>query len=342
MNLGMNIAIVCFTERGSGILRKLQSGMSELSYNVTADYPLKEPLRNWVSCHFKTGGGLIFVGAAGIAVRSVAPLLEGKDTDPAVVVVDEFGRFSISLLSGHLGGANDLARIAAGILGAVPVITTATDLNHSFAVDLFAQDNGLAIQDFTAAKEISAAVLRKEKIGFFSEFPVEGETPFELAVEEEREWTIYITVWEHDLIKRTGQKLLRLAAPAVVLGIGCRRGIPVEIIEAAVERVLKEYRINRAAVVRIASIDLKKSEQGLLQLAKRMKAEFVTYTAEELEQVNGTFTESEFVRQVTGVSNVCERAALCGCCGPGRLAVKKTAADGVTVAVAIRDMRVYF
>lgn len=338
----MNIAIVGFTIKGSEILRRLQSGLSSMGHEVEAVYPLDEPLSEWTRCHFKTGSGLIFVGAVGIAVRSVAPFLMGKDKDPAVVVVDEQGSYSISLLSGHLGGANDLAMAAANVLRAIPIITTATDLNHKFAVDLFAKKNRFAIMDFTVAKEISAAVLKNQPIGFFSDFPIEGELPRELVLEEEQKINISVTVKHDPLHQAKTARVLRLVPPAVVLGIGCRKGTSADYIEKLVSRVLKEKGIEPSSVGCIASIDLKQSEQGLMEAAGRYQAEFITFSAEELEAVEGSFTESEFVRQVTGVSNVCERACLCACGGFGHLIVEKTAEDGVTVAVALKDQRVHF
>ena len=125
----------------------------------------------WAGEQFRTGkDGVIFIGACGIAVRSIAPYIAGKKTDPAVLVIDECGQFVISLLSGHLGGANELAVRCAGYLHATPVVTTATDLHSRFAVDVFAKKNGCAIFHMKAAKEASAALLAGEKIGFYSEF----------------------------------------------------------------------------------------------------------------------------------------------------------------------------
>lgn len=113
---------------------------------------------------------MIFIGACGIAVRSIAPFVASKKTDPAVLVVDECSRFVISLLSGHLGGANELAGTAAKILDAMPVVTTATDLHQCFAVDVFAKKNDCGILNMKGAKEVSAALLAGEKAGFFSDF----------------------------------------------------------------------------------------------------------------------------------------------------------------------------
>lgn len=125
----------------------------------------------------KPADAIIFIGACGIAVRSIAPFIVSKKTDPAVLVVDEQGKFVISLLSGHLGGANELAQEAANLLGAIPVITTATDLNQRFAVDVFAKKNHCELRPMKAAKEVSAALLAGETVGFYSDYPWDGEVP---------------------------------------------------------------------------------------------------------------------------------------------------------------------
>ena len=124
----------------------------------------------WTNRQFGQADAIIFVCACGIAVRSIAPFVKSKKTDPAVLVVDECGKYVISLLSGHLGGANELAETVARLLGALPIITTATDLHHQFAVDVFAKKNGCAIASMKAAKEFSAAMLAGESVGFYSEY----------------------------------------------------------------------------------------------------------------------------------------------------------------------------
>ena len=138
---------------------------------------IQESVLKWTESRFSADDGILFVGACGIAVRSIAPYVASKKSDPAVLVIDECGKFVISLLSGHLGGANELALTASEILNAQAVVTTATDLHERFAVDIFAKKNGCDIMNMTAAKEVSAAVLAGEKVGFYSEFPWTGTLP---------------------------------------------------------------------------------------------------------------------------------------------------------------------
>ena len=156
--------------RAEGLL----TGGKESSADAAA---VRGGFREAVGKAFRESDALIFVGAAGIAVRGIAPYIMDKYTDPAVVSVDEFGRYAMPLLSGHVGGANRLAELTAEITGGIPVISTASDLNHVFAVDVWAEKHFLTITDRVLAKEVTAALLRGENVGFFSDVPVQGELP---------------------------------------------------------------------------------------------------------------------------------------------------------------------
>ncbi len=201
---------------------------------------------------------LLFVGACGIAVRSIAPHLSGKATDPAVVVVDDQGKFAVSLLSGHLGGANALAREVADLLDATPVITTATDGAGCCCVDLWAQQQGLAILGLPEAKAISAALLAGRPVGFRSAFPVEGDLPRGFVWAEGGETGVCVTTGREAPFDTT----LRLVPPVVSLGVGCRKGAPAPAIAAAVDRALKEYGVAPEAVVGVYSLDLNNTSRG--------------------------------------------------------------------------------
>lgn len=350
----MNLAAVSFTEHGSRLSAALSEllpgrGIAYTGYTMeryAGKYRLQElkiPLQEWTGRMFAEADALLFIGAAGIAVRSIAPFVQSKTRDPAVLVMDEKGVFVISLLSGHLGGANELAGILADITGAIPVITTATDVNGRFAVDLFAKRNGLVITDLTLAKEISADVLDEKPIGFYSDFPVIGAVPQELVPWREDavfEGTGGICV-SLDARRRPYKRTLTLLPRIVSVGVGCRRGTDAARIEEKVEQALAAHGILRESVERVASIDLKAEEAGIRTLADKYGVPFVTYSAQELKAARGTFSDSAFVESVTGVDNVCERSASLAA-GNGRLIQKKTAADGVTVALAVRDWSVDF
>ena len=343
---------------------------------------------------------IIFVGATGIAVRAIAPFITGKAVDPAVLVIDEAGRYVISLLSGHLGGANALARTAASLIEAEPVITTATDAENAFAVDTFAKENGFLLTDLRKAKEMSAKVLRGEKLRIYSDIPMErlvqrparheaelvpaqdidradivisyrthilklasepdadiSARPID-ASEPQHPETRTDAVQIHPMTdrdsessaassslgisKHTSEKAsqgigLRLIAKRVHVGLGARKGVTQAEVAAAVATCLEDAGIDPRAVVDLVSIDLKKQEAGILAYSYESGVPFVTFTAEELRSVEGAFAGSSFVQSVTGVANVCERAAAfaAGRSGHAEVLVHKTIHGNVTTAVAV-------
>ena len=284
---------------------------------------------------------IIFVGATGIAVRAIAPFIHGKAVDPAVLVIDEAGRYVISLLSGHLGGANALARTAASLIEAEPIITTATDAESAFAVDTFAKENGFLLTDLRKAKDVSAKVLRGEKLRIYSDIPMErlvhrpARHEAELVPAQDIDRADIVISYRTKLLNQaTG---LRLIAKRVHVGLGARKGVTQAEVAAAVATCLDDSGIDPRAVVALASIDLKKQEAGILAYSYESGVPFVTYTAEELRTVEGAFAGSSFVQSVTGVANVCERAAAyaAGRSGHAEVLVHKTIHGSVTTAVAV-------
>lgn len=290
---------------------------------------------------------IIFVGATGIAVRAIAPFICGKAVDPAVLVIDEAGRYVISLLSGHLGGANALARTAASLIEAEPIITTATDAESAFAVDTFAKENGFLLTDLRKAKEVSAKVLRGEKLRIYSDIPMErlvqrpARHEAELVPAQEIDRADIVISYRTHILKpaeKSSQAIgLRLIAKRVHVGLGARKGVTQAEVAVAVATCLEDAGIDPRAVVALASIDLKKQEAGILAYSYESGVPFVTYTAEELRTVEGAFAGSSFVQSVTGVANVCERAAAyaAGRSGHAEVLVHKTIHGNVTTAVAV-------
>ena len=290
---------------------------------------------------------IIFVGATGIAVRAIAPFICGKAVDPAVLVIDEAGRYVISLLSGHLGGANALARTAASLIEAEPIITTATDAESAFAVDTFAKENGFLLTDLRKAKEVSAKVLRGEKLRIYSDIPMErlvqrpARHEAELVPAQDIDRADIVISYRTHILKpaeKSSQAIgLRLIAKRIHVGLGARKGVTQAEVAAAVATCLEDAGIDPRAVVALASIDLKKQEAGILAYSYESGVPFVTYTAEELRTVEGAFAGSSFVQSVTGVANVCERAAAyaAGRSGHAEVLVHKTIHGNVTTAVAV-------
>ena len=335
----MKISIICFTLTGQQTGEKLKKALEKQKHAVSlyakSKYisdSIKESTKEWAGEQFESADGIIFIGATGIAVRSIAPYVASKKTDPAVLVTDECGKFVISLLSGHLGGANELALQAAEALHAVPIVTTATDLEGKFAVDVFAKKNNCHIFRMKEAKEVSAALLAGEKVGFYSEFPWEGELPDGLVnccglrdeISSETDLAAMEAKLESasDLFPKVGIAVTihknctpflsttYVVPQAVALGMGCRKNKEAQAVEKAAFTCLEENQIYPQAVACLASIDIKKEEPGLLALAEKMGIPFETFSSEELLAVKGEFTASSFVSRTVGVDNVCERSAL--------------------------------
>lgn len=331
----MNLAIFAFSRRGCETALGVREALSwdqcrccaPEKYAGEAFEVIAPPCSRFTGPVFAWADALVFVGAAGIAVRSVAPYVRDKRTDPAVLCVDELGKFVIPLLSGHIGGANALAEALAEKLGALPVVTTATDLHGKFSVDAWAAREGLAITSMGAAKAVSAAIL-EGPVPLCCDFPVSGPLPPGTVPGEEGEVGICISWRAREPFRRT----LLLAPPVVHMGLGCRRGTPKERIAAAADRVLAEHRVHPKAVKCAASIDLKRDEEGLLAFCRERGWPLAFYSAGELSAVEGRFTASERVLRVTGVDNVCERAAMIGA---ERLIAGKTICEGVTAALAV-------
>ena len=292
----------------------------------------KADLRAWTALAWEASDALLFVGAAGIAVRAIAPHVASKANDPAVVAIDEAGRFAVPLLSGHLGGANELAQTVARAAGAIPVITTATDVRGVWAVDTWARCAGLVVSNPEAIKRVSARLLSGGRVALYSDMPISGQPPEGVDIASDRARADIVV---SPFAGANAGASVRAAettgevVPCIVAGIGCRRGACAEAIEEAFLLACGQAGISPSAVREAATIDVKAHEEGLLAFCRARNIPLATYSAEELSQVEGSVSPSDFVRATVGVDNVCERAALAD---GGKLIFPKLAHGGVTVA----------
>ncbi|MBQ3661026.1 MAG: cobalt-precorrin 5A hydrolase [Firmicutes bacterium] len=327
--------LLSFSDRGRELAGRIAEALSS-EYETVCVQP-RGDLSEITGKLFAEYDALVFVGACGIAVRAVAPYVVSKTSDPAVIVVDERGEHAISLLSGHIGGANELTLRIAEAIGAEPVITTATDVNRRFSVDAWAAKQGLLLDSMDTAKIFSAEILKRD-LPLYSELPMEGALPAGLFYAQSGDLGAAVSYRTVKPFRQT----LRLTPLCLHLGIGCRRGTSAEQIRHLVEETLKEYDIDPQAVADVSSIDVKADEEGLLAFAKELGVPARFYSAEELQQVPGDFSPSAFVQSKVGVDNVCERAAVKSAGEGAKLIIRKTAADGVTVAVAQENRRIRF
>ena len=312
-----------FTGDGEALFFKLRAALPEYSF-AAAGTGKEERIAACKEAFFKKQP-LLFIGAVGIAVRTISPFVEDKLKDPPVVAMDQSGQFAIPILSGHMGGANELAVDLANAIGAVPVITTATDLKGAFSPDLFAKERGLSVVNREGIAKISTKALEKKAITLcIKKYP--PNEPVDIIVSDD---------YKDD---RLGTLALRYNKRGhYVLGIGCKKGKSKDEILSFLQRVLSQNGIARDEIRAIATIDIKKEEPGILAISKEWSLPLLAFDAGLLNEAKGDFSGSDFVKQTTGTDNVCERAAVLGAGSMAELVVKKQAFNGITIAVAKKE-----
>jgi cobalt-precorrin 5A hydrolase len=292
----LRTAIISLTTTGARLADKISATVGGQTFAKGRNF---NKLADLITEIFGKFDGLIFICAAGIVVRMIAPYIVSKLSDPAVLVIDERGQNVISLLSGHVGRANELTLEIAKAIEANPVITTATDIEGKFSVDTIASRLGLVPEPKEAIKAINTAILRGEEV--------------------------FVTA---------GEVRLNLIPQNLIAGVGCRRGTSSLKIFEALQRACAMIHQPIERVKLLASVDAKKDEVGLLSLAEAMGLEIKFFSAAELQRKIDDYKleESKFVTRSVGIGNVCEAAALC-CSEGARFALPKTAFKGVTIAL---------
>lgn len=298
----MKIAAVSLNKFGDDIANRINKA---INIDIYSKSKLKEfsikPLTKKLMEQYEA---ILFISSTGIAVRSIAPFIKHKTKDPAVLVIDVLGRYVISLLSGHLGGANALANEVAEVIGACPVITTATDNLNVTAPDIVAKENGLIIGDMKKAKEIAALLVNGDKVAFVDE---EGiiKTPNGYTDDlSGAAGIVYVTNKKSFSYKC--EKKLKLIRKNIILGVGCKKNYSAGEMCTKVKAKLAELGFEEKAVKIVASIDIKKQEEAIIQLSKSLNAEFKTFSAKEIKEVQHKYKGSDFVEKSIGVRAVCE------------------------------------
>lgn len=288
--------------------------------------------------NFKLFKGHLFVGATGLVVRHIAPLLKSKKEDPAVVVLSQDGRWAISLLSGHLGGGNSLAIKAADILGAEAVITTATDLEKLPALEVLAREADLEIEDFSRLAALSRRLVEGEKIplydpdSFLWPYLDQWAGSFEALDEPGRAQGPHIRV-TYRLESESHPEALVMRPKMLALGLGCHKGLEAEVMAAFVKESLFEAGLAEKSVAILATVEIRRDEAAMLELSLKMKRPLVIYTKAELEKIKTPNPSPTVLRRI-GVPSVCEAAALLAS-GAGKLIVNKRKGRGCTFAAAL-------
>ena len=323
----MKTAVLAITSGGRQLAQRISAGLKDSQTLLCEEGIARTVRESW-----KEYEGFIFVMAAGVVVRSIAPLLENKRTDPCVVVCDESGQFVISMLSGHLGGGNALAEEVAKVVGGQAVITTASDILGHTAVDMWARDNALVAENHTVLTTLSSLLVNSGRLRILSDIKLGDLPPDFVQVDESCNADLIVsasTGW-HGI---SAQFLRPLTLTA---GIGCNRGTSSRQIQEALLETLTKHALSFFSINTLASIDLKADEQGLLEFAETKNLPIQFYSSNELNKVAG-LKRSQIVYQSTGAYGVSEPAAILAS-GGGSLIVEKTKWSDVTVAIAEKKL----
>jgi cobalt-precorrin 5A hydrolase len=317
----MKLACIAFTDDGLNIAERIRR-----SQFFEADIFDKQCYKERLQDIFNKYKGIVFIGSTGIAVRLCAPFLVHKAIDPAIVVVDDLGRFSISLVSGHLGGANTLALSISEVLQCQPVITTASDGRNIEAIDMFAKNNNLFIESLDDAKKITALMIEGKPIKLESE--LNQELKYSNLSDINYEGVVFVSS-KHDISSPKPYCVLR--PKNINIGIGCRRGKTKDEILKAIEEVFAKNNISLRSINRIATVDVKSDEVGIIEACEALKCKMIIFSREEISKVEDKFSASDFVKSNIGVASVCEPCAhLTG----GEIIVPRTVMNGITIAIS--------
>jgi cobalt-precorrin 5A hydrolase len=347
------LAVWAVTPNGAKLTDKLADSLPHADIYVSQNLAEKklshilfEKLSAALEEKFSQYTGHIFIMSTGIVVRVLAQLIQSKTKDPAVVVVDDLGNNAISLLSGHIGGANELTHKVAQIIKANPVITTATDINEVPAIDVLAMEKDLVIENPEAIKTVNMALLKKEKLLVHDPYNYLANTRLNCESgtcdkltyninNSSQQYVIknYPFVYIDDALNELPSKVLVLRPPTLVAGIGCNRDTKAEEIGARLKEVLESHRLASTSIKCLASIDVKSDEAGLIAVSESIGKPLIFFTREELNQVKGIKNPSSVVEKHVGVKSVCEAAAILAS-RDGTLIVPKQSTQNVTVAIA--------
>ncbi len=338
----MKTAVIAITKHGAAIARKLE-GDRYISAKFRTEEPatyFEKPIKDLTTEIWPQYEGLVYIVSLGAVVRTIAPFLKDKHVDPAVIVVDDKAQYAISVLSGHVGGANELTTKIAQQLGAQAIITTASDVGKTIPVDILGRELGWTTELDENITAVSAAVVNEEPVAFVQEAGERSwwkrETPLPknirittLADAPNSMAALLVTdrLIDAPIVGRT----VVYRPKSLVLGIGCDRGVTSEQVEKFVLTTLREHRLSFKCVRNVATVEVKRDEPGLKEFCAKHKLELVCYTSEQLKEIKAP-NPSATVEKYVGTPGVSEPAAILS--SGGDLIVPKQKAPMLTMAVA--------
>lgn len=335
----MKVAIISVSDKGQKLAFELKEKLDIDSTIIKTDLYHKDVKRHFPILFYEYDA-IIAIMASGILIRSIAPLIESKVTDPAVLNIDDNGNFVISALSGHLGGANRLTQKVAALIDATPVITTSTDVNNKLGIDVIAKDLYLSIDNtkeilfFNKAildgKQLSISVNPDKNFSYLFDYLNNVTLEIDLSINyssQIKKDEIHVQIDEHKLV---------LKERKIVVGIGCRRGKECKKIHDGFKRSINELGIDKSRVNMLTSAEIKKDEAGILELSHELDIPVNFVELDKLKLFESSDVQkSEFVYSKFGIYGVCEPSALITAGFDSKLIYKKTSYDGVTIAIAV-------
>ena len=335
----MKLAFWTVTKGAGNVAKEYKEKLKEYlkDYNIDVFTLKKYDVENTIQIEnftsninekFSQYAGHIFIMASGIVIRKIAGLIGTKDKDPAVLLIDEGKHFVISLLSGHLGGANELTHSLANILKLIPVITTSSDVTGKIAVDTISQKLNAELEDLKSAKDVTSLIVNGQKVNIL--------LPKNVKVSDTNSADGFILVSNKKNIKYT-----RIYPKNLILGIGCKKNTKAEDILSAIENCLDKNNLDIKSVKKIATVDVKENEQGLINAAKFLNLDLEIVSRDKIKKIQNQFEGSDFVEKTIGVRAVSEPVALLSSVGNGKFLVMKEKYNGITISIYEEEIEIY-
>ena len=335
----MKVAIISVSDKGRELSLSLKEKFDLDSTIIKTDLYHKN-VKKYFPILFYEYDAIIAIMASGILIRSIAPLLESKASDPAVLNIDDNGNFVISVLSGHLGGANKLTQKVADLIDATPVITTSTDVNNKLGIDVIAKDLYLSIDDTKEILFFNKSILEGKEISLLLNPNKNFNYLFNYLRDNQLEINVSINfsskIDMDEIVVMLDDHQLILKEREIVVGLGCRRGKECTDLFNGLKASINELDIDISRINKLASAEIKKDENGMLELSDKLNIPIFFVDLEKLKLFESNdIQKSEFVKSKFGIYGVCEPSALITAGFDSKLIYKKTSYDGVTIAVAI-------
>lgn len=331
----MDIAVIAVTNEGEKISELLKT---ILDFDFYSKDEVKQfGIKSVTEKCFNKYKAIIFISSTGIAVRAISSFIKSKTTDPAIIVIDNSMKFVISLLSGHIGGANELTMQISKELNAMPIITTATDNLGIVAPDMIAKENDLVIENMKTCKDVAAVLVNGGKVAFKDEKNIIQVPKGYVAYKKNEIYEAMVIVGnKKSYFEDNNIPVLKLIRRDIILGVGCKKNYDSLKMKNFILKVLKENNINKLSIAQICTVEIKKNEEAIVNLSRELNWPMKIYTIEEIRTIHHKYKGSDFVEKTIGVRAVSEPVVeLSG----AKLFIEKLTHEGMTLSIGEVSIR---